>query len=121
MVKIKYDKKVEGQELIERKVVFDEPLFKYIIDYKSEPMYGGRINYYHQYDIIFDSRFENQLNQFGLNVYFKDSGRNKRPGIAFSNLHKHYDMEDWLKTFNTLCNIVKKVADYNKTYAEISY
>ena len=121
MVKIKYDRKVEDAGLIERKVVFDEPLFKYIVEYRSESMYGGRINYYHIHDIEFDNRFKRQLQQFGLNAFFEDSGRSNRPGIAFSDLYKKYDMEDWLKVFTTLCNILKKIADYEKTYVRICY
>lgn len=111
----------EDSGLIERKVVFDEPLFKYIVEYRSEPMYGGRTNYYHIYDVQFDSRFDRQLHQFGINVYFEDSGRSKYPGIGFSDLHKRYDMEEWLKVLNTLCGILKKIADYERTYVKVYY
>lgn len=113
--------KLSEEELIERKVIFDEPLFKYIVEYRSEPMYGGRINYYHTYNVQFESRFDRQLHQFGINAYFEDSGRSKYPSIGFSDLHKRYDMEEWLKVLNTLYSIMKKIADYEKTYVRVYY
>lgn len=112
---------LEDSGLIERTVVFDEPLFKYIVEYRSEPMYGGRINYYHNYEIQFESRFDRQLHQFGIDVYFEDSGRSKYPSVGFSDLRKRYDMEEWLKVINTLYNILNKIANYEKTYVKIYY
>ena len=112
---------LEDSGLIERKVVFDEPLFQYIVEYRSEPAYSGRVNYYHVRDVKFESKLERRMHEFGFNVYFNDSGRGKYPYIGFSDLRKTYDMEEWLKVLNTLYNIMNKIADYEKTYVKIYY